>query len=163
MSPGRDRVPAIRCSRSREPSLIKGRKYAVGFENAFTARGRAPSPVRGSSTAHVDAHGRLPDESARSRCGVKKMFNAQAKSLPNNSRKRSHSVFFSPFTSHFSPALLHRGREPKHLCRCSPVFPRPPIIYLELICTRSDGCENKNLGLSSTRQPMSRGFYITFY
>jgi hypothetical protein len=43
-SAGRDRVPAIRCSRSREPSPIKGRKYTVGFENVFAAREDARPP-----------------------------------------------------------------------------------------------------------------------
>jgi hypothetical protein len=43
-STGRDRVLAIRCSRSPQPTLIKDQKYTVGFEHTFAARGDPTSP-----------------------------------------------------------------------------------------------------------------------
>jgi hypothetical protein len=42
-SAGRDRVLAIRRSRSPQSTLIKDQKYTVGFESLRGARGRAPS------------------------------------------------------------------------------------------------------------------------
>jgi hypothetical protein len=47
-STGRDRVLAIRRSRSLQPILIKDRKYTVGFENTFATRAL---PVQGFSPA----------------------------------------------------------------------------------------------------------------
>src|SRR6202041_1132621 len=43
-STGRDRVLAIHRCRSPQPSLIKDRKYTVGFENTFAARRDPTSP-----------------------------------------------------------------------------------------------------------------------
>jgi hypothetical protein len=72
----------------RDPSPIKGRKFTVGFENVFAARGiqlrrtQLQMAVRPQATSdrqralpggpaapvhNVDAHGRLPGESASPR------------------------------------------------------------------------------------------------
>jgi hypothetical protein len=63
-SAGRDRVPAIRRSRSLEPSPIKGRKYTDGFENVFAAREDARPPGEGTAAPvhQAPAHPRPPDE-----------------------------------------------------------------------------------------------------
>ena len=62
-SAGRDRVLAIRRSRSPQHSLIKDESAPLALGTPSRRAGTRALPIRGSSTAYVDAHRHLPDES----------------------------------------------------------------------------------------------------
>src|ERR1700733_8819342 len=63
----RSGIPARRTGVPEAPGfpVQQKRKYTVGFENSFAARGDTPpSRSRGFPNVYVDAHGQLPDGDA---------------------------------------------------------------------------------------------------